>query len=137
MRDRNTKGNIIATVIVLVITAAVLLIVVNASDVETTSDSVVLKGIYGKKIPYSSITQAELYQTDLPVMMMRVNGISLGFIEIGHYMLADIGAARVFVLKRQKPYLLLRSTDETILVGLGAEKNKSLLELIQKGEDSH
>jgi hypothetical protein len=136
MRDRNAKGNIVATVVILMITAAILLIVVNSSGVETTADSVVLKGIYGKTIPYSSITQAELYEADLPVMMVRVNGISLGFIEIGRYRLADIGAVRMFVLKRQKPYLLLHSTDETILLGLGAEKNRNLLDRIQKGEDS-
>lgn len=137
MRNQGTNGNIIKTVIILLLTAAILLIIVNSSGVETTDDAVVLKGLYGKTIPYSSIISAALYETDLPAMMARVNGIGLGFIDIGHYRLKDIGAALLFILKRQKPYLLLRTAEETILIGMGAEKNKEILKSIQSEEGAH
>lgn len=137
MRNQGTNGNIIKTISILLLTVAILFIIVNFSGVETTADAVVLKGMYGKTIPYSSITSVELYETDLPVMMVRVNGIGLGFIEIGHYRLKDIGAARLFILKRQKPYLLLRTAEEEILIGVGAKKNKEILKSIQSEEGTH
>ncbi len=132
MRNRYSKGNIIATVVSLAAVAMALLAIVNSSGAETTADALILKGLYGKKIPYSLITSSELYEADLPALMVKVNGIGLGFIEMGRYRLKDIGSARLYILKRQKPYLLLRTADETILVGLGAEKNRELLENIRK-----
>ncbi|MHB9005038.1 MAG: PH domain-containing protein, partial [Coriobacteriia bacterium] len=74
---------------------------------------------------------------DLPLAMVKVNGIGLGFIEIGFYRIKDLGSVRLFVLSRQKPYLLLRTSDDTILIGAGAEKNKKLLEQIQSRERVH
>jgi hypothetical protein len=136
MRNQDEKGNILTSMIVVALTIVVLFIVVNMSGVEAGNDALLLKGLYGKTIPYSSITSAELYETDLP-MVIRLNGIGLGFIEIGHYRLRDLGTARLFILKRQKPYLLLRSGGETILIGVGAEKNQALLERIQAGKAAH
>jgi len=137
MRDRNAKGNIVATIIILAVTLAILLFIVYSSGIETSADAIVLKGPYGRTIPYSLIKSAELYESELPAMMVRVNGIGLGFIEMGRYRLKDIGAARLYILKRQKPYLLLRTEDENILVGLGAQKNRELLENIQNEEGPH
>ena len=137
MRNRNSKGNIAVAVVSLAAVALALLAIISFSGAETTADALVLKGLYGKKIPYSLITSSELYEADLPALMVRVNGIGLGFIEIGLYRLKDIGSARLYVLKRQKPYLLLRTADETILVGLGAEKNRELLENVKKVEGTH
>lgn len=137
MRDRNAKGNIAATILSLLATALILFAIVNSSGAETTADAFILKGLYGKKIPYSLITSAELYEADLPAMMVKVNGIGLGFIEMGRYRLKDIGVARLYILKRQKPYLLLRTEDESILVGLGSQKNRDLLEYIQNREGPH
>ncbi len=137
MRNRYSKGNIIATIVSLAAVAMALLAIVNSSGAETTADALILKGLYGKKIPYSLITSSELYEADLPALMTRVNGIGLGFIEMGRYRLKDIGSARLYILKRQKPYLLLRTADETILVGLGAGKNRELLESIRKIEGTH
>ena len=137
MRNRDLKSNTVMTIVSLAAVALVLLAIVNFSGVETTADALILKGLYGKKIPYSLIASSELYEADLPALMTRVNGIGLGFIEIGHYRLRDIGSARLYVLKRQKPYLLLRAADETILVGLGAEKNRELFEDMKRLEGRH
>ncbi|MFA5851207.1 MAG: PH domain-containing protein [Spirochaetales bacterium] len=137
MRDKGAKGNILTSLIIAAFAIAILFILVNMASVDAGSDAIVLKGLYGKTIPYTSILSAELYETDLPLAMVKVNGIGLGFIEIGFYRIKDLGAARLFVLRRQKPYLLLRTSDDTILIGLGAEKNKKLFERIRGGEGVH
>jgi|GEM_PF-837378 len=141
MREKGAKGNILTSISIVVFTIAVLFVLVSMAGVKAKTDAIVLKGLYGKTIPYTSILSAELYNTDLPLAMVKVNGIGLGFIELGFielgfYRIKDLGSARLFVLRRQKPYLLLRTSDDTILIGAGAEKNRELLERIQSEKEA-
>jgi len=136
MREKGAKGNILTSISIVVFTIAVLFVLVSMAGVEAKTDAIVLKGLYGKTIPYTSILSAEFYNTDLPLAMVKVNGIGLGFIELGSYRIKDLGSARLFVLRRQKPYLLLRTSDDTILIGAGAEKNRELLERIQSEKEA-
>lgn len=77
MRDRNSKGNIFISVVILALTLAALIIIVNISDAEAGDDSLVLKGMYGKTIAYSSITSAELYEADLLIGLGAEKNTSL------------------------------------------------------------
>lgn len=133
MRNKDAKGSMLTSAIVIVLTLLFIYAVIKLSGVEARADGLVLKGLYGRTVPYTSMTSAELYDADLPASMVRVNGVSLGFLELGHYRLKDMGSVLLFILKRQKPYLLLRTSTETILLGLGAEKNRELLERIRAG----
>ena len=137
MRDKGAKGNILTSLIIAAFAIAILFVLVSMAGVEASADAIMLKGLYGKTIPYASILSAELYDVDLPLAMVKVNGIGLGFIELGFYRIKDLGAARLFILRRQRPYLLLRTSDDTILIGVGAEKNKKLFERIRSEEGVH
>jgi hypothetical protein len=88
--------------------------------------------MYGTTIPYDTIVTVQLYDKELPWAwgMTRINGISLVFMEMGYYMLKDLGRVRLAILKREAPYLLIETGKEKVLIGLGREKNQELYDRI-------
>jgi len=130
MSGMEGKGRVVLDLVVGALAVAAIILVVASTKVEAGGDAIVVKGLYGVNVPYASIGSASLID-DLPPGLIRVNGIGLGFMEIGHYRSGALGKVRLAVLKKESPYLLIETKTERIIVGLGSERNRELLAQVE------
>ena len=115
---------------VAVLALAAILIAVLTTGVEAGADALVVRGLYGTRVPYSSIASASLVD-DLPGGLVRINGISLGIMDLGYFRSASLGKLRLAVLKKESPYLLIEIGTEKIIVGLGSGRNREILAQVE------
>ncbi len=132
MEPEKRKGRTLSTIIVAVVCIAVVVILATTIRVTSNDTGITIKGMYGTTIPYDTIVTVQLYDKELPWAwgMTRINGISLVFMEMGYYMLKDLGRVRLAILKREAPYVLIETNKEKVLIGLGREKNQELYDRI-------
>ncbi|MCX7027878.1 MAG: hypothetical protein NT061_10470 [Spirochaetes bacterium] len=130
MSGTGGKSRIFVDLAVGALVIAVLFLIAATYKVETAQNGIVVRGLYGATIPYASIRSASLIDS-LPVGLVRVNGIGMGFMDIGHYRSAVLGKLRLAVLKREGPYLILETETEKIILGLGSQRNRELLALVE------
>jgi hypothetical protein len=76
-------------------------------------------GIYGVELPWSTVTDVTLEQA-LPRVVRRTNGYALGGTLRGHFRVAGLGPARLFVERDEPPFVrITTSTQGVIYVGFG------------------
>lgn len=65
-----------------------------------------ISGMYGEKIPLEAIEELTLYE-ELPKILMRTNGSSLGTKKKGYFRLEGIDKAKLFLDTSKPPFILL------------------------------
>jgi len=79
------------------------------------------------KLGYFFFEPEEIIKIDsLPAGGKRKNGLGLGSIKIGHFYYDEVGDVRLYILKPDTPYLLIKSKTEKIIVGFGKNENEAL-----------
>ncbi len=110
-------GSIGFTIIILV--AVGLLMVYFVQPLKVTIDDVGVRihGIYGKTYEWDQIANAELLD-ELPGISRRTNGSSIGPYLRGHFRTVDSEALRLFVNRRQPPFIRIDSEEDTVIFNL-------------------
>lgn len=67
-------------------------------------------GQYGVTVQYSQIDKVELLKI-IPAIKMRTNGLGLGNILKGHFLLNELGKCRLFVKLPNSPYLYIETKN--------------------------
>jgi len=79
------------------------------TEVIQTSETLILKGMYGLVISFSDIKSADTMQS-LPAIRSRTNGYASGKILKGHFKLQDQSKVLLFIKKGIPPYICIRSS---------------------------
>jgi hypothetical protein len=122
---------IITTVIVLGIVLVLGVWIINSIKIEATDEGIIIKGLYERTIAYNAIQRYELLDT-LPLVRIRKMGIGLGFMNIGKYSISGYGNVLLLEMNLEKPYVLLSTDAETVIIGVGKKKNELIYEMINK-----
>ena len=89
-----------------------------------TEEYVQIKGMYGEKIPYTELKEVALIQ-EIPEITARTNGSSIGERRKGHFRLKDLGAAKLFLVSSQPPYIYLERNDKKPIIINFADKEET------------
>jgi len=100
-------------------------------SVETSAESLRIKGLYGTEILYRDIEEIKVLDT-IPIWGLKTNGINLGFMNIGMFTYKELGKVRLFEIKKEKPYILIVRKKEKIVLGLGKEKNEEIYRIVEE-----
>lgn len=73
-----------------------------------------ISGMYGEKIPFEAIEELALYE-DLPKILMRSNGSSLGTKKKGYFKLEGIEKAKLFLDTSKPPFIFLHYNDKILV----------------------
>jgi len=131
MKKPLTAKSLILSLSVTALVAILFLAVVQTAKVSITEDALTVSGIYGTTLNFQDIVSATYYDKALTMSTTRVNGLSAGRIKIGIFRLPDEGRSRLIVKDISRPYVLVESAAEKVLIGLGSERNAQLMDLLQ------
>jgi hypothetical protein len=132
--NQKTKNNPQSIILALVITAFIILssmFLMKSITVETLEDSIKIKGLYGTEVQYKDIEEIKEIDS-MPTWGLKSNGINLGFMNIGMFAYKELGKVRLFELKKEKPYVLIVSKTDKIVLGLGKEKNEEIYRIVEE-----
>ena len=132
MKQNTTPFNtskLIVTIVLLIIIGIFVTVLVKGINVDVTEERVKIKGIYGREIRIEDIEEIRLLEK-IPFPGMRLNGIGLGFINVGLYSYQDIGKVIVFKTATSDNNILIIGKEEKVLLGLGQSKNEELYKKI-------
>jgi len=107
-----------------------------------TEEYLQIEGMYGEKIPYSEIEVVALIQ-EIPEITARTNGSSIGERRKGHFRLKDLGAAKLFLVSDEPPYIFLERYDQKPIIINFADQEETedvyeeLSKAWQRGEESN
>jgi hypothetical protein len=118
-------GLTIAFLVIVGIGAGVLLYFsYQPTELLITEEYVQIKGMYGEKIPYTELKEVALIQ-EIPEITARTNGSSIGERRKGHFRLKDLGAAKLFLVSSQPPYIYLERNDKKPIIINFADKEET------------
>jgi len=132
--NQKSKNNPQSIILALVITAFIILssmFLMKGISVETLDESLKIKGLYGTEVLYKDIEEIKELES-IPLWGLKTNGINLGFMNIGMFTYKELGKVRLFELKKEKPYVLIESKTEKIVLGLGKEKNEEIYRIVEE-----
>lgn len=131
MKKPPTAKSLLTSIGITALVGIMFLALVQTSKVSVTEENLTISGIYGINVALTDIVSLAYYDKALTMSTTRINGMGLGRYKIGIFRLPDEGRARLMVKDRGRPYLLITSASEKILIGLGSERNAQLMELLQ------
>jgi len=76
-----------------------------------------ISGLYGQTVPVSEITALQTVDA-LPAVEARTNGSAMGDSLSGHFRLAGVGAAMLYVDQGKPPFLYLETATQKIYLNL-------------------
>jgi hypothetical protein len=118
-------GLTIAFLVIVGIGAGVLLYFsYQPTELLITEEYMQIKGMYGEKIPYTELKEVALIQ-EIPEITARTNGSSIGERRKGHFRLKDLGAAKLFLVSSQPPYIYLERNDKKPIIINFADKEET------------
>jgi hypothetical protein len=97
-----------------------------ASEVVLNAESVQIKGIYGIEIKFNQIDAITLEES-LPTVLRRTNGFSAGSTLKGHFLLQDIGRAKLYVNVKSPPFIYINTVDSLIILNQGDRQSTEKL----------
>jgi len=128
---KETQINVIAGLLLPCLILGIFLALINGIDAKISSTALEIKGVYGTTIKIDAITSIEKLEA-FPSFGAKLNGINLGFMRVGIFSYKELGKVRLFELKREKPYILIITPTEKIVLGFGKAKNESLYDALQQ-----
>ena len=124
-------SKLILTVVLLIVIGIFVTVLVKGINIDVTEERIKIKGIYGREIKIEDIVEVQVLDK-IPFMGVRLNGIGLGFINVGVYTNQDIGKVIVFKTATSENNILIVGKEEKVLLGLGQRKNEELYNKIMK-----
>ena len=115
---------------VFLIVAGIVLIIATSlrpNGIEVVQDSLVITGNYHYSVKLRDIRSVEKWDS-LPKIKLRTNGIGWPNINVGHFILKDIGKCRLYVNKKYPPYVhIVTNGGEHIVFNTKDPKNTEIL----------
>lgn len=121
-----TSSNIILALVTVFFVVILSIFFINGVSVDINDERIKIKGIYGTEMPLDDIQEVQIIDK-IPFLGTKINGIGLGFMNIGHFSFEGIGKVRLFEIKRGSGILIV-GQKEKILLAFGEEKNKAIYE---------
>lgn len=84
-------------------------------DVLESDTEITFTGKYGMTINKEDITKVQLLD-EIPEIKIRTNGLGLGTILKGHFILDELGACNLLLRLPNPPYLYIEYEDDTRLI---------------------
>jgi len=113
------------TVVSIVIVVIVFAFIARSYGVEVGETGMTISGLYGLEVEYSDIEDLRLLDS-FPTVGLKLNGINALVVNIGIFSYSGFGRVRLFELDRSKPYLLVETKKEKIIIGMGGDRNREL-----------
>lgn len=85
-----------------------------------------IKGIYGETIQIEDISDISL-SDELPNIIFKNNGYSMGSIKKGNFKLESIGNAKLFVDTSVPPFIYIKRNDTFVILNCEEEKQTRIL----------
>ncbi|MFA5536035.1 MAG: DUF3784 domain-containing protein [Bacillota bacterium] len=113
-----SKGTILAISALMVITflgiGILLYFSSQPNNITISQQQLIISGFYGEKIPLSTIEELTL-QEDLPKILMRTNGSTIGTKNKGYYKLEGIERAKLFLDTSKPPFIFLHHDGQLVI----------------------
>ncbi len=87
-----------------------------------------IKGLYGRKLYYSEITNISL-EENIPKIVKRINGSSIGEIKKGRFSLENQENVLLFLEKDAPDYLVIEYQGRKIIIN--SKDNSKIIKLYQ------
>jgi hypothetical protein len=131
---KGTKAGLVGIVAFLVLAAGLVAFLFSQGtqpiDIAFANETLSISGLYGQNVPASEITALQLVDV-LPTVEARTNGSALGDKLSGHFRLAGVGAALLYVDVAKPPFVYLETDTQKIYLNLGTpEETRALYESI-------
>ncbi len=84
------------------------------------TDQLVIDAVYGTTVPLQQISEVSLLD-DLPSVAQKVNGFDFGHILKGDFELDELGRVKLFLDRRNPPFILIQS-DKTVIFNFKEEE---------------
>lgn len=94
-------------------------------------NQLVITGLYGEEIPYTSIDEVVLLDS-LPAVKIRVNGSAVGGKLVGHFTLKDGRSVKLFVDRGDAQFLLIKTRARKDIIYSSASVAEEYTSLIKK-----
>ena len=130
MKTSNKQTTILAILITILI-IAVSVFFSKSISVKVLDSSLKINGLYGVEISYEDIEEVKELDS-IPFWGIKINGINLGFMNIGIFTYKELGKVRLFEIKKEKPYILIIGKNEKIVLGFGKEKNEEIYKILEE-----
>jgi hypothetical protein len=74
-----------------------------------------ITGLYGGTIPTKDIKNVELIK-DIPAIQLRTNGLALGVVRKGYFLMKDLGTVKLFLSSSSQPYVKLQTMSNQYII---------------------
>ena len=114
---------------IIVLVTSFLIMSARPTQVDITDNEIKFTGLYGMTVDKEKISEVKLISS-LPRIKLRTNGLGLGNIMKGEFLLDDLGSCRLFVNVPGSPYLFIQTDNgkKIIFNSKDAQYTKSIFE---------
>lgn len=116
-RRRQQFGSVGVTVVSLVVVVLLLLFTMRPTNITIDDAGITIHGMYGQTYAWESISEMELID-ELPGISRRTNGASVGPYLKGRFRTTDSEAIKLFVNRRQPPFIRIVSDVGTVIFNM-------------------
>jgi hypothetical protein len=82
-------------------------------------ENIRITGLYGETIPIKNVKNVEILK-DIPTIQLRTNGLALGAVRKGYFLMKDLGTVKLFLSSSSQPYVKLQiDSDQYIIFNFG------------------
>ncbi len=114
-KSKTTIAAILALMVITFLAVGILLhFSSQPANITVDQHQLSISGMYGETIPFDTIGSLAL-QEDLPKILMRTNGSSIGTKKKGYYKLEGIDRAKLFLDTSKPPFISLHHNGKTVI----------------------
>lgn len=108
---------IILAVSLVVVSLVVIPLVLSSLPPSITLEEqkIIISGAYGLEVPVNEVNSVEL-RDEIPAIKSKSNGLNVGPILKGDFMLQDLGRARLFIGSQTGPFIFIRTGQRPIII---------------------
>jgi hypothetical protein len=122
MKERKVNNYLIAIAVTAVIIIGSI-ILIKKIGIDVGEQALKVNGIFGTTVMYNQIEKLDLL-SEFPQFGTKIVGVDLYFLNYGIYTYSGYGKVRLFEISKQKPYLIIKLKDETIVIAMGKLNNE-------------
>ncbi|WP_170270334.1 DUF3784 domain-containing protein [Heliorestis acidaminivorans] len=127
-----SKGAILFTIVIMLFFVGLVWGSIQESKVTIEAEGILVSGFYSENIAFAEIEEVRL-QDNIPKIVIRTNGLSIGPIQKGNYRLEEWGSSRLHLHSREGPYLVIYTKEKPIVLNFRDEdKSRQIYEEINR-----
>lgn len=122
VQSRKNTLLILAGSLVLVMVVAIFVVSSGSKpSITVENQSIKISGFYGISAPLSEVTSIEL-KDNIPAIVQKSNGLDLGAIYKGDFVLKDIGRARLFLRSPEGPFIFIQTKKYPVIINFSDQE---------------